>query len=251
MSVWIPADLHVHTVLSPCGGREMRPPAILLHAERLGLGVVGVVDHSSARNAAAVLEAAQAFAVRVFVGLEVESSEGVHILALFDTAEAAMDMDRLVAEHLPDLPNRPDLFGEQWLVNEWGDVIGCDERLLVAATDLSIEQIVAQTIARGGISIPAHIDRTANGLLPVLGFVPPTLQVDAFELSRHLPVTEARRRWATLKGRPLLCSSDAHYMGDMGQATTLIPQDLVTAGVEAREWIRLLGKWLLEGGETH
>jgi len=75
MSARVAADLHVHTALSPCGDDQMRPPAMLLSAERRGVRVLGVVDHCSARNAAAVLGAAPAFDVRVFVGLEVESAE--------------------------------------------------------------------------------------------------------------------------------------------------------------------------------
>ena len=46
-------DLHIHSALSPCGAPEMSPPAVLLAAERRGVRVVGVVDHCTARNAAA------------------------------------------------------------------------------------------------------------------------------------------------------------------------------------------------------
>lgn len=239
-------DLHVHTALSPCGSEQMRPPAVLLSAERRGIGVVGIVDHNSARNAGAFLAASEAFAVRVFVGLEVESAEGVHLLALFDSTESALELDAAVAAHLPPLANRPDLFGEQWLVDEYGEVTGCDGRLLVTATDLSIDEIARMTQELSGFSLPAHIDRSANGLLPVLGFVPPDLPVDLYEVSRHLPRSEARERWPQLRGLPLVASSDAHYLEDIGQGAILVPEEFADLGARAGAWAQALGQYLLE-----
>lgn len=241
----VAADLHVHSALSPCGGDEMTPPGMLLSAERRGIKVLGVVDHGSARNAPAFVEAAQAFDLRLFVGLEVESAEGVHILALFDTAEAALDMDAVIAGRLPGLPNRPDLFGEQHLVDEWGNRVGTDERLLVTATDLPIERIALLTAQRGGLSIPAHIDRPANGLLPTLGFVPPDLQVELMELSPHVAPAEARARWPELTGRALVRSSDAHFLADIGTATTALSPELAQASLPAAQWGRALAREIL------
>lgn len=241
----VPVDLHVHTALSPCGGQEMQPPAILLAAERLGIKVVGVVDHSTARNAWAVASAAQAFNVKMLVGLEVESAEGVHILTLFDNVEDAMAMDATVADHLPDRANREDIFGEQHLLDEWGNTIGRDPRLLMAATDLTIERIAEAAHGHAGISIAAHVDRSPNGLLPVLGLVPPRLQVDLLELSGHVDAARACQRWPELARLPLATGSDAHYLGDIGRSVSWISADLAAADVELREWARLAAHELL------
>ena len=242
MALAVPVDLHIHTALSPCADERMRPAEILLSAERRGLAAVGVVDHSTARNAHAVLEAAPAFDVRVFVGLEVESAEGVHLLGLFDSEAAALSMDELVAAHLPALTNRPDLFGEQHLLDEWGHLLGVDERLLVAGTDLSIEEIAQAVAARGGMTIPAHVDRSTHGLFPLLGFVPPHLHVELFEVSRHLSLAAARERWP---GLPLIHGSDAHSLEEIGQAPTWIPEEVARAEVGAREWGRGVGRELM------
>ena len=239
MAPLVPVDLHIHTALSPCGDGAMRPAEILLAAEQRGIRVVGIVDHSTAGNASAVLEAAPAFAVRVFVGLEVESAEGVHLLGLFDSEPAALSMDELVAAHLPPLANRPDLFGEQHLLDEWGNLLGIDERLLLVGTDLSVEEIAQVVAARGGMTIPAHIDRTAHGLIPLLGFVPPHLQVELFEVSRHLPLAIARERWPDL---PLITASDAHSLEEIGQAPTWIPAELAAAPLGARDWARAVAE---------
>jgi len=240
-------DLHIHTPLSPCGADEMRPPEVLLTAERKGIGVVGIVDHCSARNAWAFLEAAPAFDVRVFVGLEIESSENVHILALFDSLEPAMEMDRIVSEHLPGLTNRVDVFGPQLLVDEWGEVRGEDDRLLVTAVDIGLEDIAEMSHGLGGLSIPAHVDRSANGLLRLLGFVPPKLQVDAFEVSAS-HWGGSLKSFPELQGRPLTTASDAHCLADIGRAVAYISEDLARARVDAVEWGRRLSEELLAGG---
>lgn len=236
----------MHTALSPCAAPEMTPPAMLLTAEQHGLGVIGVVDHSTAGNAGAVLEAAPAFAVRVLVGLEVESLEGVHLLALFGSAEPADAFGALIAAHQPPLRNRPDLFGEQMLVNEWGDVVGEESRLLTVATDLSIEELANLTLQHGGISIAAHIDRSANGLLPTLGFVPPGLHVQGLELSRCTSRAEALARWPELRGEPLLQSSDAHCLADIGAGQTSIPTELGRPDEALQNWAEALAEYLRE-----
>lgn len=239
-------DLHVHTALSPCAAAEMVPPAMLLAAERSGLAILGVVDHSSAGNAAAVLEAGPAFDVALLVGLEVESVEGVHLLALFATAAAAAAFGALVATHLPPLRNRPDLFGEQTLVNEWGEVVAEESRLLAVATDLGVEEVADLILAHEGLCIAAHVDRTANGLLPTLGFVPPRLHLDGLELSRFTSPSAALARWPELRGQPLLQSSDAHCLAEIGCVRTLVPAELGNPGNALQDWGRALAEFLKE-----
>ncbi|MEI6500765.1 MAG: PHP domain-containing protein [Armatimonadota bacterium] len=243
-------DLHIHSALSPCGGDEMAPPAVLLTAERMGLATIGIVDHSTAGNAASFFLAAQAFEVRVLAGLEIESAEGVHLLALFDYPEAARSMTELVASHQPRACNRPEVVGAQRLLDEYGEVVGEEERLLIAAADLTVEQIAAATREREGLSLAAHIDRRSNGLLSTLGFIPPRLAVDLFEVSRHLSVEEARRRWPELVGRPLLQGSDAHYLHEIGQSSTEVPERLARPFAPLREWGRQLAAELVTRGRS-
>jgi len=215
-------DLHIHSALSPCASEEMRPPEVLLTAERQGLHLVGIVDHSTGRNGWAFFEAAAAFEVQVLAGLEIESSEGVHLLALFDERAGLEDFDALVAAHLPGGLNRPEVLGPQFLLDAWGEVLGEDERLLIAAVDLGIERLCGMIADHGGISIAAHVDRAANGLLPTLGFVPPGLPVDLLEVSWRMTRAEARARWPELAAWPLVCGSDAHVLAEIGKGSTVV-----------------------------
>ena len=218
----------------------MTPPARLLMAEQRGVATVGIVDHSSAGNATAFFAAAEAFEVQALAGLEIESAEGVHLLALFDNLDAAQTMQEQVWAHLPERENRPEILGPQWLVDEYGEMIGEERRLLATATDLTVEQIADATHELEGLSVAAHIDRRSNGLLPTLGFIPPRLQVDLLELSRHVSVEEACRKWPELVGLPLLHGSDAHYLDDVGATATLVTEQLARPSGPLREWGRAL-----------
>ena len=154
MDAKVAIDLHIHSTLRPAAPRRCCRRRCCSPAAASRIGVVASWDHCCARNAWAFVEAAPAFEVRVFVGLEVESAENVHLLALFDSVAAAMEMDRIVSEHLPPLKNRADLFGRQILVDEWGESIGIDDRLLVTATDLPVERVAGLTHELGGMSMP-------------------------------------------------------------------------------------------------
>ena len=43
------ADLHIHTVLSPCGDLEMSPTAIVDRALSRGLDMIAISDHNTTR----------------------------------------------------------------------------------------------------------------------------------------------------------------------------------------------------------
>ncbi len=100
------ADLHIHTLLSPCGEIEMIPSLIIEAAARAGLDIIAIADHNSCENAGAVIEAAEDSGVRVLPGLEVQSVEGVHLLCLFDEIDQAHGLQDLVyAEHAGACPS--------------------------------------------------------------------------------------------------------------------------------------------------
>jgi hypothetical protein len=244
MTDMVGLDLHVHTALSPCAANDMAPPAILLAAERAGVGVLGVVDHATCRNAWAMWEAAPAFSVRVLCGLEIESAEGVHILALFDSPRRAMAMDAVVAAHLGAGRNRPDILGDQLLLSEWGDVVGADERLLITATDLSVEEVADLTVEGGGLVVPAHVDRTAYGLLSVLGFIPPGLRADLYEVTTRVGPASARERWRDLARLPLVTGSDAHALADIGHGAMRLPRGMALAEGPLRDWAAAVASYL-------
>ncbi|MFO7918194.1 MAG: PHP domain-containing protein [Anaerolineae bacterium] len=209
------ADLHVHTVLSPCAEIEMIPPLIVKRGHDLGLDMIAITDHNAAGNVVAVERAAEGSGITVIAGMELQTREEVHLLCLFDTVDQVHAWQEVVFAHLPARKNEPKVFGVQLIVDETGDLLERNERLLLTSSDLSIDEAVEMVRGMGGIPIAAHVDRRAYSLLASLGFVPEGLDVAALEISRRsvpeafLSVHEELREW------PFITSSDAHRLSEM------------------------------------
>ena len=206
------ADLHVHTVLSPCAEIEMIPPLIVAEALERGITLIAITDHNGTANISAVQEAAAGSGLSVLPGMELQTREDVHVLCLFDTLEQAQAWQALVDQALPPLRNQPEYFGDQLIVDKEGDFIAREERLLLVATSFSLEEAWQRVTDLGGLFIPAHVDRKTFGLIETLGFVPPTLPIEALEISRHLKPNQIPSRLPQISGYPLIQSGDVHRL---------------------------------------
>lgn len=215
------ADLHIHTLLSPCGEIEMIPPLIVQQAIEVGLDLIAISDHNSAENVRAVMEAAEGSPLKVLPGMECESVEGVHVLCLFDRAEDAESMQELVYSSLPNLPNLADKLGDQMVVTAEAEFVRYNERLLLASTSLSIDEIAQVVKERNGFAIPAHVDRRAYGLFGVLGFMPYGTSFPVVEISKNITVEAARAQYPDTRDISIIRSSDAHMLADIGAARTV------------------------------
>jgi hypothetical protein len=197
----------------------MGPKTIVERALEHGLDVIGISDHNSSENVPAVMKAAQDRNLKVLPGMEVTSKEEVHILAVFDSVDKALQLQEIVYEHLQG-ENDTEAFGLQVVVNEDHDVLGFNKRLLSGATGLSVEQVVDSISDLEGLAIAAHVDRETFGILGQLGFVPEGLHLDALELSVNTSPEEAKRRFPEYAGYAFLRSSDAHSATDIGKVWT-------------------------------
>jgi len=225
-------ELHLHTVASPCAELEMLPPLIVERALEIGLQLLAVTDHHCAENVQAVIDAAQGSKLRVLPGMEVQTREEAHLVALFDQVEQALAWQEVVYEYLPLMANEPKVLGSQLVVDGEGEFLRFNERLLLASTDLSVEQVVAGIHQLGGLAIAAHIDRQAYSLLTNLGFIPPDLPLDAVELSRHVEPSAWLLRHGSGIAWPVVCSSDAHRLGEIRPAMRLWMDEPTVAGIK-------------------
>ncbi len=207
------ADLHIHSCLSPCGDWDNSPSAIARRGRELGLDMLALTDHNTALNCPAFEAACRREGIASCYGLEITTREEVHVLALFGTVAEALAMGRFVTESFPRIQNDPKRFGDQVVVDQDDYVVEEVEFFLLSASFLSIDEVVDKTIALGGLSIPAHIDRTAFSLGSQLGFVP-DLPFNAVESTR-LPATPSPGKL------PVIADSDAHYLPDIGNRYTL------------------------------
>jgi len=203
------AELHVHTVLSPCAGVEMIPPVIVDTALAKGINLIAITDHNVTANIGAVMEAARGTGLTVLPGMELQTQEEVHVLCLFDALEQAEAWQRSVDSRFGEIPNDVEYFGEQFVVDATGDFIRREPRLLISNVDMSLEEAVAGVNALGGLVIPAHVERRAYGLLAVLGFAPPIFE--ALEISPHATVAGICKLFPEICVFPLLQSGDVHF----------------------------------------
>ena len=216
----ITADLHVHTCLSPCATLDMTPRKIVAQARRMKLDMIAITDHNTAENAGALMEAAADVDLAVIPGLEITTAEEAHVLGLFPTLTAALAMQELVYAHLTPGENDEDLFGLQVVASAADEVEGMCSRLLIGATDLDLEQLVAAIGDLGGLAIAAHVDRDSFSLISQLGFVPAGLDLAALGISRQLTLAEARQRFPEYAEHTFLATSDAHDLDQLGTNPT-------------------------------
>jgi PHP family Zn ribbon phosphoesterase len=187
----------------------MSPSRIIREAEALGLGMAALTDHNCGRNLHTFDMAARESSIIPVFGLEVTTMEEAHVLALFPTARGAEALGLLVESLLPSMPSAPDLFGDQVYVDEDDFILGEVEFSLLQAAEISLEDLFREVSERGGLFIPAHIDRPSFSVVSQLGFLPP-LAYSAVECTR-LPCS------VDTGGNCIICSSDAHYPGDIGK----------------------------------
>lgn len=214
------ADLHVHTVLSPCAEVGMIPPLIVPKALEKNIDLIAITDHNASANVGAVQKAAEGTDLTVLPGMEVQSREEVHLLTLFETLDALQAWQVEIDRSLPDLPNRPEYFGEQFVVDETGKYIRSEPRLLLNSTGFSIDEIFERVRALGGIVIPAHVDRFSYGLFPTLGLISESWNVIALEISRQITPQKAAVTFPATRSYRLIQSGDVHRLNDF-LATTV------------------------------
>lgn len=210
-------DLHIHTCLSPCADLTMIPSALIKEAKKKNLDGIGICDHNSAENVTVIKKAGEREGLKVFGGIEISSSEEVHILAFFDDDASLLKMQDTVYKNLSG-ENDASYFGEQLIADENDRFIESNDRLLIGSTGLSVSEIVSITHELDGVSIASHIDRESFSLIGQLGFIPEGLAIDALEVSyRYKQNKNIDIRSFDL---PLVTSSDAHYLPDIGRSFT-------------------------------
>jgi len=224
------ADLHIHSALSPCADRDMTPNNIINMAVLKGLDIIAVTDHNSAENLPAVSECARKAGIVFIPGMEVETREEIHLVCLFPHVEAAFAMQDVVYGALPDLKNREDIFGEQWILDEEDRLAGRQDRLLLTATGLGIGDVFPLVKDLGGVVLPAHVDRDSYSVLSNLGSIPEDLPVRSLEISRDCCLDSFLAVHPELNAYSFIRSSDAHYLWDISEREN--PLQLEEAGAE-------------------
>lgn len=212
-------DLHIHSCLSPCGDNDNTPNNILNMARLNGLDVIALTDHNSAKNCPAIIEARDRMGLSMIVlcGMELCCSEEVHVVCLFDTLDKAMAFDEYVYTTLPPIKNRPEKFGRQIILDSFDENEKEEERLLITASSISVNEVDGLMRKFGGVAFPAHIDRKSYSILSSLGEFPPECNFSTAELKDLSRYDELCQKHPLLSEMRIISNSDAHYLWDISE----------------------------------
>lgn len=222
-------DLHMHSCLSPCGDPDMTPNNIVGMSTLLGLNLIALTDHNTCQNCPAVEELGKANGICVLSGMELTTSEEIHVVCLFPTAEKALYFESFVSQHRMKIKNKKEIYGEQLILNAQDEKIGEIEELLILATDISIMDIKKLCNEYGGTAFPAHINRDSCSVLSVLGEIPPECNFSVAEVSQSGDIEKLTASHPILKNMYIIRDSDAHYLENMRDAGPYIEIDELTA----------------------
>ncbi len=219
------ADLHIHSVLSPCADLEMTPRNIIEKAVETGLQIIGITDHNSTRNARVVQTLGKEKGILVLTGAEVSSREEVHCLAFFEESEQQNAFQAFLDENIVRIPNPDGHFGYQPVVDADENIDEMIPYYLAAALKRSIDEISRKVAELNGIFIPAHVNRRMNGLFAQLGFLPPELHFDALGITGKTIAADIRKEYHLDETITLVRNSDAHFPEQIGSSYSVFEMD--------------------------
>lgn len=210
-------DLHIHSALSPCGDDDMTPNNIINMSLINELDIIALSDHNTCKNVAAAAEVAQKAGILFLPGVEVETAEEIHVLCLFSDVKSALDFEKdVLIPALPNIPNDEQIFGKQLVMDQDDNVVDTEQRYLINATSIDIDNIGVLAQKYGGVAIPAHIDKSTKSIISMLGMVDKSMGFNTFELSKNAPDDYADTQFS-LKGQgySYIYDSDSHYLTDI------------------------------------
>ncbi len=215
-------DLHIHSCLSPCGDDDSTPNSIAGMGELNGLNIMALTDHNTVKNCPYFLEAAKKHGIIGIPGMELTTSEEIHIVCLFENLADAQSFGEEIDKRRILIKNRTDIFGDQYVCDALDNIIDSEEFLLSNATTLSFDEVPQLVKSFGGVCYPAHIDRDSNSVTAVLGGLPPEHPFKFSELHNK----EKSVNFEDI-GCEFIVSSDAHYLWDISERENyfLLPDD--------------------------
>jgi len=227
-------DLHIHSCLSPCGDDDMTPNNIVGMAKLCGYDIIALTDHNTCKNCPAIVEVGKNNGLTVVPGMELCTSEEIHVVCLFATVEEALNFSDYVEKNSPPIENKPQIFGNQLIMDEDDNVIGNVNNLLTLASFISIDDVYEVVSSFGGIVYPAHLNRESYSIISVLGEFTNDNEYPAAEFSDLTQLESYKEKFPALKDKEIITSSDAHYLENMRDAQFQIdlPENSAQALIE-------------------
>ena len=132
-----------------------------------GLDALAITDHNSSYNIPAAMEIAAAYGIVLVPGMELETSEEIHIVCLFPDYPSLTAFQKIVCDSYSPRDNVVEIFGHQHIYNSDDEITGEWEPLLLEPTGISIDDVFRLADEVGGIAYPAHVDRDSYSVLSI------------------------------------------------------------------------------------
>lgn len=217
---WYKADLHIHSVLSPCGDLQMSPKAVMKKACEKNLDLIAITDHNSLDNCQVYHQVAGKCGIDLLFGLEVQTAEEIHLITLFDDQKSAEKFAKIIYESLLPVANDPDFFGDQVVIDAEENIIRFEEKALINSSMLSLDDITQLAIEHNAFIFPAHVDAASYSIIGQLGMIPENLKFHACGITAKADPIKLVSLYPQLADYTLIKNSDAHYLDDIGSGYT-------------------------------
>ena len=223
-------DLHIHSALSPCSDDLMTINNIFNMAYIKGLQLIAVTDHNSLKQQYYLEKIIEHDILKGKIdyvhGVELQSSEEIHLLAYFKKGSNLNVIQEWIDKHLIKVKNQSDYYGNQYIFNEFDEVIGIEDNLLISSLDLNVYQIVKKVHEFNGVVILAHVMAKRYGIYEVYHGIPDDLNYDGIEVESIKQLNELKQLCKHLKDDYVFFNSDAHNLESISEPINQIDRDI-------------------------
>ena len=223
-------DLHIHSALSPCSDDLMTINNIFNMAYIKGLQLIAITDHNSLKQQYYLEKIIEHDILKGKIdyvhGVELQSSEEIHLLAYFKKGSNLNVIQEWIDKHLIKVKNQSDYYGNQYIFNEFDEVIGIEDNLLISSLDLNVYQIVKKVHEFNGVVILAHVMAKRYGIYEVYHGIPDDLNYDGIEVESIKQLNELKQLCKHLKDDYVFFNSDAHNLESISEPINQIDRDI-------------------------
>ena len=217
----ITCDWHIHSCVSPCAALEMSPSAIVEALQAKKIQFAALTDHNTTKNCPAFATLCKRANIAALYGMELQTSEEIHVLCLFSDLQIAMNFGNEIDKLIPFFQNKPEKNGDQVFVDIHDTIIGEIQKYLQVSASISLEEAAKKVHNLGGLCIPAHVNRQSFSMISQLGCIIPgewdALEVINIPPTYVLPNDPTNHIPLDTLDFPLTTSSDAHYIDDIAK----------------------------------
>ncbi len=174
------------------------------------LDAIALTDHNGIGNVRVTVEIGKKMGLIVIPGIEIQTVEDVHVVALFKTVEAIEAFYNEIKTERLLIKNKPERFGHQMIFNEEDEVIGYEENYLITPFNLNINEVIVIAKKYEGLIFPAHINRNSFSIIKSLGFIDKELDVENIEWYGKRPENAETYDNRMFRKYRELINSDAH-----------------------------------------